>query len=69
MAPREPKIIEEKEKTPAPHKRGIKLPTKEPAMVQIQIKALEFISLNITQITHRLLQNPQKKQAFFSGGG
>lgn len=43
MAPIELKIIEEKEKTLAPHKLGIRPPIVDPTIIPIQIKDFEFI--------------------------
>lgn len=45
MAPIDPKIIEEKEKALAPHKRGIRPPIEDPTRVPIQIKVLEFTGI------------------------
>lgn len=42
IAPRELKIMEEKEKASAPHKVGIYPPSVEPIIVPIKIKDLEF---------------------------
>jgi hypothetical protein len=43
IAPIDPKIIEEIEKTSDPHKLGINPPIEDPIIIPIQTKAFEFI--------------------------